>query len=389
MSIDRDSAGFGTRAIHAGQRPDPTTGAIMTPVYLTSTFVQEEPAKTKGYDYSRTVNPTRTALEENLASLENGRYGRCFSSGMGAINCLMNLLQTGDHVIASNDLYGGTYRLFTTLYEKFGLTFSFVDSSDPESVAQAFRPSTRLLYLETPTNPLLRLSDIETLAAMAHERPGVLVAVDNTFATPYLQTPLDLGADVVVHSLTKYLGGHSDVVGGALIVNDEELAEKLHHYQNTVGSTPGAMDCFLVLRGTKTLHVRMERHCDNAERIASWLLEHPKVAKVHYPGLPSHPQYELARKQMRRAGGMISLELEGGLEDGREFATRTMLFSLAESLGGVESLVDHPASMTHASIPREERERTGLEDGLVRLSVGIEDADDLIADLDQALSGLS
>ncbi len=385
MSIGKNAAGFGTRAIHAGQRPDPTTGAIMTPVYMTSTYVQEEPAKTKGYDYSRTCNPTRSALEENLASLEGGRFGLSFSSGMGAINCLMNLLETGDHVVACNDLYGGTYRLFKTLYEKFGVDFSLIDTSDLNKVKESIRPDTKLVYLETPTNPLLRLSDIAKVAELCKEHNDLILAVDNTFATPFLQNPLELGADIVIHSVTKYLGGHSDVVGGALILDDEEMHDQLRHFQNTVGSTPGPMDCFLVLRGTKTLHIRMERHCQNAEKIAAWLNDHPKVAKVHYPGLPSHPQFELCQKQMKHPGGMVSLELEGGLAAGKDFVTRTMLFSLAESLGGVESLVDHPASMTHASIPREEREAAGLMDGLVRLSVGIEDLDDLIKDLEQAL----
>ncbi len=385
MSIEKKRSGFGTRAIHAGQRPDPTTGAIMTPVFMTSTYVQEEPAKTKGYDYSRTCNPTRTALEGNLAGIEGGLHGLAFSSGMGAIHCLMSTLEPGHHVITCNDLYGGSYRLFTTLFEKFGIEFSFVDTTDLAQVEAAFQSNTRLVYLESPTNPLLRLSDLQAIADMSHSRSGVRVAVDNTFATPYLQTPLALGADIVIPSTTKYLGGHSDVVGGALILDDDDFCQDLRHYQNTVGSTPGPMDCFLVLRGIKTLHVRMDRHCESAEKIASWLEEHPKVAKVHYPGLASNPQNELCRKQMRRAGGMISLELEGGIEAGKAFAMNTRLFALAESLGGVESLLDHPASMTHAAIPREERIAAGLEDGLVRLSVGIESYDDLLADLEQAL----
>lgn len=388
MSIEKKSSGFGTRAIHAGQRPDPTTGAIMTPVFMTSTYVQDEPAKTKGYDYSRTCNPTRTALEGNLAGIEGGRHGLAFSSGMGAIHCLMATLEAGHHVITCNDLYGGSYRLFTTLFEKFGIEFSFVDTSDLAQVEAAFQSNTRMVFLESPTNPLLRLSDITAIAEMSHSRSGVRVAVDNTFATPFLQNPLEMGADVVIHSTTKYLGGHSDVVGGALILDDDDFCQDLRHYQNTVGSTPGPMDCFLVLRGIKTLHVRMDRHCDSAEKIAVWLEEHDKVAKVHYPGLPSHPQYDLCRKQMRRPGGMISLELEGGIEAGKEFAMNTRLFALAESLGGVESLLDHPASMTHASIPRDERIAAGLEDGLVRLSVGIESYDDLLADLDQALESV-
>ena len=384
MALGKDS-GFGTRAIHAGQRPDPSTGAIMTPVFLSSTYVQEEPAKTKGFDYSRTCNPTRSALEANLASLEGARFGLCFASGMGAIDCVLNLLAAGDHVVACNDLYGGTYRLLTTLYAKFGIDVSFVDTTLVDNVSAALQSNTKLVFLESPTNPLLRVSDIRALSDKIHAHGKVLVAVDNTFATPYLQNPLELGADIVVHSTTKYIGGHSDVIGGFLGVQDEDLREQLHHFQNSVGATPGAMDCFLQLRSTKTLHLRMERHCDNAEQIAAWLLEHPKVEKVHYPGLESHPQHAIAKTQMKRYGGMISLELEGGLEAGRRFASRTRLFSLAESLGGVESLVDHPASMTHASIPREEREAAGLRDGLVRLSVGVEEVKDLIADLEQAI----
>jgi cystathionine gamma-lyase len=358
----------------------------MTPGYLTSTYVQDEPAKTKGYDYSRTCNPTRAALEANLASLENARFGLCFASGMGAIDCILTLLEAGSHVVACNDLYGGTYRLLTTLYGKFGVDTTFVDASDPDQVVEALRPETRVLFLESPTNPLLRLCDIALLSRLAHERQNVLVVVDNTFATPYLQNPLDLGADIVVHSATKYLGGHSDIVGGVLATNDETLTDRLHHFQNSVGATPSPLDCFLVLRSTKTLHVRVERHCDNAERVAAWLAEHPQVAVVHYPGLASHPHHALAKRQMRRFGGMVSVELKGGLEAGRRFASRTRLFALAESLGGVESLVDHPASMTHASIPREKRLAAGLNDGLVRLSVGIEDIDDLLADLEQALA---
>lgn len=383
----RSTTGFGTRAIHAGNEPDPTTGAIMPPVYLTSTYVQEEPAKLKGYDYSRTCNPTRTALERNLAALEGGRFGLAFSSGMGAINTVLNLLRSGDHVVAGNDLYGGTYRIFTTLYAKLGVDFTFVDLADPDDVERAFSNRTRMLFVETPSNPLLRLCDIEELArrARAHE---VLTVVDNTFATPYLQNPLALGADVVVHSTTKYLGGHSDVVGGALVVDDEELRAELAHFQNTVGATPGPLDCFLVLRGTKTLHVRMDRHCQNAAALAEMLEAHPRVSVVHYPGLPSHPQHDLARRQMRAPGGMISFEIDGTVEQARKVAASFRIFALAESLGGVESLVDHPASMTHASIPREERIAAGFRDGLLRLSVGIEDVDDLRADLEGALSTL-
>ncbi|MCB9877419.1 MAG: cystathionine gamma-synthase [Planctomycetes bacterium] len=383
--MNSDSAsGFGTLAIHAGQSPDPTTGAIMTPVFLTSTYVQEAPAVNKGYDYSRSHNPTRTALEQNLAALEGGRFGLGFASGMAAIHCVVNLLQSGDHVIAGNDLYGGTYRLLQTLYRKFGVETTYVDLTDHAQLEGAFRPETKLVMLETPTNPLLRCCDLQAIAAIA-KRHGVLSLADNTFATPYLQNPLRLGCDIVVHSTTKYLGGHSDVVGGALITDDEELHKRLMHFQNSCGGTPGPMDCFLVLRGTKTLHVRMERHCENARRIAEWLQQHPKVERVIYPGLPSHPQHELVQRQMRHGGGMVSVELKASVDEAKRVCSSFRVFSLAESLGGVESLVDHPASMTHASIPAAERRAAGLQDGLIRLSVGIEDCDDLIADLDRAI----
>lgn len=386
MRID-PHAGFGTRAIHAGQEPDPSTGAIMTPVYLTSTYVQEEPAKLKGYDYSRTCNPTRTALERNLAALEGARFGLCFSSGMGAINTVLNLLRQGDHVVAGNDLYGGTYRICRTLYEKLGVAFTFVELTDLAAVESALRPNTRLLMLETPSNPLMKICDIAAIAAMCHKR-GILTMADNTFASPFLQTPLALGVDIVMHSTTKYIAGHSDVVGGALVLNDEKLHQQLKHFQNSVGATPGPMDCFLVLRGIKTLHVRMERHCLNGMQIAHHLEADPRVARVIYPGLPSHPQHGLARKQMRGYGGMVSVELKATVEEAKRVASSFQVFALAESLGGVESLIDHPASMTHASIPREERLKAGLGDGLLRLSVGIEDAADLIRDLDRALAVL-
>jgi cystathionine beta-lyase/cystathionine gamma-synthase len=376
--------GFGTLAIHAGQQPDPTTGAIMTPVYLTSTYVQAAPNETKGYDYSRTCNPTRTALEQNLAALEGGKFGLGFASGMAAIHCVLNLLKSGDHVIAGNDLYGGTYRLLRTLYEKFGLETTFVDLTDLGEFEQAFRPNTRLVMLETPTNPLLRCCDLAAIAKVCKRR-GVLSLADNTFATPWLQQPLALGCDLVAHSTTKYLGGHSDVVGGALVGNDAELRQKLAHFQNSCGGTPGPMDCFLVLRGTKTLHIRMQRHCENALAVAKWLEQHRKVARVIYPGLPSHPNHAIAVKQMRTGGGMVSVELDASVAEAKKIASSLRVFALAESLGGVESLVDHPASMTHASIPAAERKRAGLGDGLIRLSVGIEDPEDLIADLDQAL----
>lgn len=379
--------GFGTLAVHAGQDPDPTTGAIMTPVYLTSTYVQEEPAKLKGYDYSRSGNPTRTALERNLAALEGGQHGLCFSSGMGAINCVVNLLQSGDHVVAGNDLYGGTYRLLTTLYAKLGVQTTFVDLTNLQAFESALRKETRLVLLESPTNPLLRCFDLAAIAARCR-KSSILTLCDNTFATPFLQQPLRLGVDIVAHSTTKYLGGHSDVIGGALIVNDADLRKKLAHFQNSVGATPGPMDCFLVLRGTKTLHLRMERHCRNARAVARWLAGHDQVARVHYPGLPGHPQHALARKQMRDFGGMVSFELKATLEQTRAVLSSFRVFALAESLGGVESLVDHPASMTHASIPVAERRKAGLEDGLIRLSVGVEDEADLLADLAQALGRL-
>jgi cystathionine beta-lyase/cystathionine gamma-synthase len=379
--------GFATLAVHAGQKPDPTTGAIMTPVFMTSTYVQEAPAKTKGYDYSRSHNPTRTALEQNLAALEGGAHGLAFASGMAAIHCVLNLLQAGDHVIAGNDLYGGTYRLLRTLYAKFGLEATFVDLTDLAQLDNAFRPTTKLVLLETPTNPLLRCCDLAAIARICKAR-GVLSLADNTFATPFLQQPLALGCDIVAHSTTKYLGGHSDVVGGALIANDHELHRRLAHFQNSCGGTPGPMDCFLVLRGTKTLHVRMERHCENALAVAKWLATQPRVARVIYPGLPSHPNHELAKRQMKSGGGMVSVELKATVDQAMKVCSSFQVFSLAESLGGVESLVDHPASMTHASIPAAERRRAGLDDGLIRLSVGIEAAEDLIHDLDRAIGVL-
>ncbi len=377
--------GFGTRAIHAGQSPDPTTGAIMTPVYMTSTYVQESPGKIKGYDYSRTCNPTRTALEGNIAGLEKGKHGLCFSSGMAAINTILNLLQSGDHVLATNDLYGGTYRLCTTLYQKFGVEFTFMDLSDADAVRAACRPNTKIIFTESPSNPLLRLADLRALAEICKDK-SILGVCDNTFATPYLQNPLELGMDIVVHSTTKYMGGHSDVVGGAIVVNDDELHAKLAFFQNTVGGTPGPMDAFLTMRGAKTLHVRMEQHAKSALRIAKQLEAHPRVKCVFYPGLPSHPQYELAQRQMRNGGGMVSFELDASVEDSMRVASSFKIFALAESLGGVESLVDHPVSMTHGAIPREERMKAGFNDGLIRLSVGIEDSDDLLADVEQALS---
>ncbi len=379
--------GFATRAIHAGNDPDPTTGAIMPPVYLTSTYVQAAPGELKGYDYSRTCNPTRTALERNIAALEGGKHGLCFSSGMAAINTVLNLLQQGDHVVVNNDLYGGTYRLCRTLYEKYGLSFSFVNMADVDTVRAALTDNTRLLLMETPSNPLLRLCDIAALAELCRSR-SILSLCDNTFCSPYVQQPLKLGADIVVHSTTKDMGGHSDVVGGALVLDDDGLRDRLAHFQNTVGGTPGPLDCFLVLRGTKTLHLRMERHAENAHHIAKALEAHPKVLRTYYPGLPSHPQHELCKRQMRNGGGMVSFELDASVAVAKQVASSFRDFALAESLGGVESLVDHPASMTHASIPQSERIKAGFQDGLIRLSVGCEDAADLLADLDSALAVL-
>ncbi len=373
-----------TRSIHAGQEPDEETGALMTPIYANSTYEQDAPGDHRGYEYSRTGNPTRTDLEANLASLEGADYGRCFASGMGSINTVLNVLEAGDHVVTGNDVYGGTHRLFTQVYEDYDLEFSFVDMTDLEAIEAAFRENTELLWLETPTNPLMSIVDVEAAAAIAHDRDAIC-AIDNTFATPYLQRPLELGADVVSHSLTKYLGGHSDVIGGALLTNDPDLDERFGFYQNAVGATPGPFDCFLVLRGTKTLPVRMDRHCENARAIAEWLDEHPDVSRVYYPGLDSHPGHEIARRQMDDFGGMLSFELDATLEETSEVVSSTDVFTLAESLGGVESLIEQPAPMTHAAIPREERLEAGLTDGLVRVSVGIEHVDDLIADLEGAI----
>ena len=376
---------FATKAIHAGQAPDPTTGAIMTPIYQTSTYVQEAPGKHRGYEYARTGNPTRTALEANLAALENGKHGVCFSSGLGAMDAVIRLLKAGDHVVCCDDVYGGTYRLFTQVFARFGMEFSFVNMDDPARVERAVTPATKMVWIETPTNPLLKVLDIARVAEVAQAR-GALVVVDNTFTTPYLQRPLERGAAIVVHSLTKYLGGHSDVIGGAAITNDDEIAQRLHYVQNAVGAVPGPMDCFLVLRGTKTLHVRMARHCENAMRVARFLEDHPRVGRVYYPGLPGHPQHALAARQMDGFGGMVSFELkDDSLERARRLCAATQVFSLAESLGGVESLIEHPAIMTHASIPKPVRESYGLRDSLIRLSVGIEDAEDLVEDLARAL----
>ena len=373
-----------TRAVHAGQEPDAETGAVMTPIYASSTFAQDGPGQDRGYEYARTGNPTRTDLEANLASLEGGEFGRAFASGMAGINTVLNLLESGDHVVAGDDIYGGTHRLFRQVYEDYDLEFSFVDTTDLGAVEDAIRPETELLWVETPTNPLMRVNDIGALSDLAHEHDA-LCAVDNTFATPYLQCPLEFGADVVSHSLTKYLGGHSDVVGGALVTDNPDLDEQFGFYQNSVGATPGPFEAFLVLRGTKTLPVRMDRHCENARVLATWLEDHPDVDRVYYPGLDSHPQHGLAAEQMSDFGGMLSFELDGTLEETSELVSGTEVFTLAESLGGVESLIEQPAAMTHAAIPREERIAAGLRDGLVRVSVGLEHVDDLRADLEAAI----
>lgn len=382
--VELGEYGFATLAVHAGTEPEPVTGAIMTPIFQTSTYVQPYPAQHKGYEYSRTQNPTRGALESCMATLEGAKHGVAFSSGMGAIDTVAKLLEVGNHVVAGNDLYGGTYRLFTKVYERFGLKFSFVDATDVEAVNAAMRPETALVWLETPSNPLLRITDISALAQLAKTH-GALCVVDNTFATPFLQQPLALGADIVVHSTTKYIGGHSDVVGGCVVTDDDELADRLRFLQNSAGAIPGPFDCFLTLRGAKTLHLRMARHCENGERVAAFLAGHPRVERVYYPFLADNPQAELARSQMAAGGGMVSFVMRGSVEDGMELCTRTKLFACAESLGGVESLIEHPPSMTHAAVPAEVRRRAGLADGLIRLSVGVEDGDDLIQDLDAAL----
>ncbi|SFB28031.1 cystathionine beta-lyase [Algoriphagus aquimarinus] len=377
---------FGTKAIHAGIEPDPATGAIMTPIYQTSTYVQNSPGDHKGYEYSRTHNPTRTALQNNLAALENGKHGICFSSGLGAIDAVIKLFNPGDEIISTNDLYGGSYRLFTKVYERYGIKFKFVPMSDAASIADHITENTKMIWVETPTNPMMNIIDIAAVAKLS-TGTKIILAVDNTFASPYLQNPLNLGADIVMHSVTKYLGGHSDVVMGALVVNDDELAQRLAFIQNATGATPGPQDCFLVIRGIKTLHLRMERHSQNGKTIAAYLKNHPKVEKVYWPGFEDHPNHDIAVKQMRDYGGMISFTLVGNKEsDARKVMESFQIFALAESLGGVESLCGHPASMTHASIPKEEREKVGLVDSLIRLSVGVEDAEDLKNDLANALT---
>lgn len=371
--------------IHAGVEPDPSTGAIMTPIFQTSTYVQEGPGDHKGYEYARTQNPTRAALQQAIASVEGGKFGLSFGSGMAATDAILKLLQPGDEVIAAGDMYGGTYRIFTKVFEKYGIRFHFVDMQDPSNILPYVGSKTRLIWTETPTNPMMTITDIAAVAEIAKTH-GALMCVDNTFASPYLQNPLSLGADLVVHSATKYIGGHSDVVHGCIVGNDEALAERLRFIQNSCGAVPGPQDCFLVLRGLKTLHVRMQRHCENGKKIAHFLKSHPKVGKVHWCGFEDSPGYAVARKQMRDFGGMMSFTLKDDrIEAAHKVMSATHLFSLAESLGGVESLIGHPASMTHASIPREERLKNGLVDSLIRLSVGIENADDLIEDLNQAI----
>ena len=361
---------FGTKAIHAGINPDPSTGAIMTPVFQTSTYVQKSPGDHQGYEYSRTHNPTRTALQHSIAALENGKHGICFSSGLAAIDAVIKLFKPGDEIISSNDLYGGTYRLFTKVFERYGIKFHFVPMADPEQLNEYMNEHTRMIWAETPTNPMMNIIDLELIANFA-KKHGILLAVDNTFASPFLQNPLDFGADIVMHSVTKYLGGHSDVVMGALVVNDEQIASRLVFLQNACGAVPGPQDCFLVLRGIKTLHLRMDRHCQNGKTIAAYLKNHPKVEKVYWPGFEDHPNHEVAKRQMRDFGGMISFTLKvNNVEDAKKVMENLQLFSLAESLGGVESLCGHPATMTHASIPKEEREKVGLVDSLIRLSVG-------------------
>ncbi len=375
---------FDTLAIHAGQEPDPTTGAVMTPVYLTSTYVQAGPGEHKGYEYSRTQNPTRKALQDCLAALEGAKYGAAFASGLAATDMLMHMLDAGDHVVVSDDVYGGTFRIFDKVFKRSGLSFSWVDLSKPGAFEAAITPKTKMVWVESPTNPMLKLIDLASIAEVAKKR-GILSVCDNTFMTPYFQRPLDLGFDIVTHSTTKYLNGHSDVVGGFVCTSRDDVAEKMYFLQNAVGGVQGAMDSFLVMRGVKTLHVRMDRHAQNAMKLAHYLASHPQVSKVTYPGLETHPQHALARKQMKGFGGMMTFDMKGGLEAARTFLKNVKVFACAESLGGVESLIEHPAIMTHASVPKETRDVLGISDGLIRLSVGIEDAQDLIDDLAQAL----
>ena len=377
---------FGTKALHAGIEPDPTTGAIMTPIFQTSTYVQEYPGVHKGYAYARGKNPTRTALENNIAALENGQHALCFSSGMGAVDAVIKLLKPGDEVITGDDIYGGSYRMFSKIYEPFGIKFHYINLYDAENIKTYVNANTKLIWAETPTNPTLKIVDIAAVSAIAKAN-NLMLAIDNTFASPYLQNPLDLGADIVMHSATKYLGGHSDVVMGVLITNEKALHERLAFILNSCGANPGPMDCFLVIRGIKTLHLRMKAHCENGKAVAHYLRNHPKIGKVYWPGFEDAAGHEIAKKQMRDFGGMLSFTLKGDdFEAAMRFATNVHIFTLAESLGGVESLVNHPATMTHASIPKEEREKAGVVDGLLRLSVGVEDVEDLIADIEQALA---
>lgn len=376
---------FATKAIHAGQEPDPSTGAIMTPIFQTSTYVQESPGKHQGYAYARGKNPTRKALEDCIAALENAQYGLCFSSGMGATDAVAKLLRPGDEVITGNDLYGGTYRMFTKVFANYGIKFHFIDLSDPQNIEKYVNSNTKLLWVETPTNPTMQIVDIAACATIA-KKHQLIFTVDNTFASPYLQNPIDLGADIVMHSVTKYLGGHSDVIMGALLTNSEKLYTDLAFIHNSCGATPGPMDSFLVLRGIKTLHLRMKAHCENGKAVAQFLRTHPKIEKVYWPGFEDHPNHQIAKKQMKDFGGMISIVLKGAsMDETFRIASSFKVFSLAESLGGVESLINHPATMTHASIPKAEREKAGVVDNLLRLSVGVEDIEDLLADLTAAL----
>ena len=384
MSLNKNAMKFNTKVIHAGIHPDPATGAIMTPIYQTSTYVQEEIGVHKGFEYSRTGNPTRAALESNLAALESGKYGACFGSGLAAIDCVIKMLNPGDEVISTNDLYGGSYRIFKTIFEKYGINFHFVDMVDIQNISNKINDKTKLIWIETPTNPMMNIIDVKSIVEVAKTK-RIKVAVDNTFATPYLQRPLELGADIVMHSVTKYLGGHSDIVMGALVTNDESLAEEMYRIQNSSGAVCGPMDSFLVLRGVKTLHLRVQRHCENGEKVAHFLHNNPQVDQVYWPGFETHPNHEVAKEQMNGFGGMISFTLVGdSLDKAKSIVSKTKLFTLAESLGGVESLIGHPSTMTHASIPREERMKSGVLDSLIRLSVGIEDASDLIEDLENA-----
>ena len=385
MSLKKNVMKFNTKVIHAGIHPDPATGAIMTPIYQTSTYVQEEIGVHKGFEYSRTGNPTRAALENNLAALESGKYGACFGSGLAAIDCVIKMLNPGDEVISTNDLYGGSYRIFKTIFEKYGINFHFVDMVDVQNISNKINDKTKLIWIETPTNPMMNIIDVKSIVEIAKTK-RIKVAVDNTFATPYLQRPLELGADIVMHSVTKYLGGHSDIVMGALVTNDKSLAEEMYRIQNSSGAVCGPMDSFLVLRGVKTLHLRVQRHCENGEKVAHFLNNNPQVDQVYWPGFTTHPNHEVAKEQMNGFGGMISFTLVGdSLDKAKSIVSKTKLFTLAESLGGVESLIGHPSTMTHASIPKDIREKSGVVDALIRLSIGIEDVRDLISDLDQAI----